>query len=89
MRAIYRYEVPVDGVPHQRVMTRGRVLSVGLRQREVVEFWALHDDTQQDVSRLFVVVGTGHPIPATDFRYCGHAYDYGGALVWHLLEINP
>lgn len=88
MTAIYRYEVPVDDRFHQFALC-GDPLGVGLRRPSVVEFWALHDPGETPQQRLFTVVGTGHPLPASFAQHWGFAYDRGGSLVWHLIEVAP
>lgn len=88
MTAIYRYTVPADDQIHPFVLT-GDPLGVGLRRTGVVEFWALHDDDEPGVGRLFTVVGTGHELPASFAQHWGFAYDHGGTFVWHLIEVTP
>jgi hypothetical protein len=87
---IFRYEVPVDDQWHDFKLW-GDPLAVQCRDIRAVEFWARHGGENADpsgLSRSFIVVGTGHPIP-TDARYWGTAIAPGGQLVWHLLELWP
>lgn len=82
---IFRYEVPVDDRWHEIELRGGYPLHVAARRRDVVEFWAHYDESQPVVEkRRFIVVGTGHPLPAAPTVYHGTAL--AGALVWHLLE---
>lgn len=53
---IYRYEVPVDDEPHP-VKLSGKILHVGCRNANIVEFWALHSGSPT-IERVFCVVGT-------------------------------
>ena len=83
---IYRYEVPVDDRVHHFSLS-GDPLAVGQRKRGVVEFWAVHHDTDDPDERHFTVVSTGQPLPPSFLCHWGHAYDMDGALVWHLIEV--
>lgn len=85
MTRILRYEVPVDDQYHEFDL-RGDVLAVGCRQPTVAEFWATHSDDAPTVTRRFLVVGTGHPMP-DNAAHRGTATAPGGHLVWHLLEV--
>ena len=87
MRRIFRYEVPVDDQPHTIALTAGPI-SVGCRQANRVEFWAIHDDDALVYQRTFIVVGTGHPLPSNSQTVHGTAVAPGGALVWHLVEVD-
>ena len=90
MRAIFRYEVPVDDQPHSFDLNAGP-LAVGCRQVDRVEFWAIHDDAATSAysyKRTFIVVGTGHPLPAKVRAVHGTAVAPGGHLVWHLIEVE-
>lgn len=89
MRSIFRYEVPVDDQPHSFDLSAGP-LAVGCRRPDRVEFWTIHDDdpTSYSGKRTFIVVGTGHPLPAKVRAVHGTAVAPGGALVWHLVEVE-
>jgi hypothetical protein len=89
MRRIFRYEVPVDDQLHTIALNAGPI-SVGCRQPDRVEFWAIHDDDAASYSgsRIFIVVGTGHPLPAKVRAVHGTAVAPGGDLVWHLVEVE-
>jgi hypothetical protein len=85
MKAIHRYEVPVDDEWHTLDLT-GEVLHVASRRRDVVEVWAIHDDQGDRLPRHFRIFGTGHPLPDGRLRHVGTAFADGGELVWHLME---
>lgn len=72
MKVIKRYQVPLAGW-HEREL-RGPVLSVGSRDPDVVEFWAVYDDTFTAHRRDFRVLGTDDDVP----RNCV----YHGSVVW-------
>ena len=46
--------------------------------------WAVVDPDQPTETRVFHVVGTGHPMPDTPLNYIGTATERG--FVWHLFE---
>ena len=81
---IYRYEVPVDDQWHTFQLS-GNPLAVNCRHMTTVEFWTRSNNVDPGLERSFIVVGTGHPIPA-ETHYWGTAVAPGGMLVWHLLE---
>lgn len=83
MSAIFRYEVPVDGLWHTLDLS-GAVLHVAARHPGAVEVWALTGG--MPVSREVQVFGTGQPLPDIPLRHVGTALIPGGALVWHLME---
>lgn len=86
MSAIYRYTVPVDDLRH-RIRLFGEIVHVGGRRMDEVEFWALHSEGGDSVERVFLVVGTGHPLPLDLVRVVGT--HVAGALAWHLVEVKP
>lgn len=89
MRRIFRFEVPVDDQPHRIALNAGPI-AIGCRQPDRVEFWAIHDDDPESFvgHRTFIVVGTGHPLPARVRAVHGTAVAPGGQLVWHLVEVE-
>lgn len=89
MRAVYRYEVPVDDQWHEITMWGGSpVLHVAARQLDVVEFWAEYRDWEwQTGPRWFRVFGTGQPLAESPMQHRGVALaGAAGQLVWHLYE---
>lgn len=87
-RAIYRYEVPVDGQWHAVDMT-GDIVHVAARELEVVEVWAFAGADSRHVKELRVF-GTGHALPAgyggAPLRHVGTALVRNSGLVWHLFQ---
>jgi hypothetical protein len=93
MRAVYRYEVPVDDQWHEITMGVGiPVLHVAARQIDVVEFWAesRHSDSGwewQTGPRWFRVFGTGQPLVESPMQHRGVTLaGAAGQVVWHLYE---
>jgi hypothetical protein len=87
MKRIFRHEVPVDDERHEFCLS-GPIVGVGARKSDVVEFWAVDDTTAVKDWRAFQVVGTGQPLPDDVIDFHGHVVVHGGALVWHLIEVE-
>lgn len=92
MRAVFRYQVPVDDGVHKIPMTSDPLPVVANSENTrdgqwAVEFWAEHDDDADKTERLFRVFGTGHPLP-DGAAYIGTAPRRSG-LVLHLYEVQP
>jgi hypothetical protein len=87
VRAVFRYEVPINDQPHSFELT-GDPLAVAAGHqgiRAIVEFWAESEDGGPVTTRTFQVFGTGQLLPygavwrGTTARLNG--------LVWHLYEL--
>lgn len=83
MKAVYRYEIPVDDGWHTLELS-GPVLHVAARDPRRVELWVVHG-AEPARPRTFRVFGTGHPLDDRAPTYVGTALAAGG-LVWHLWE---
>ena len=86
-RRMFRYQAGLDG-PVTIGLTGDPVAFGALAYSAGIEFWAEHDDTRPEVSRIFIVVGTGHRIP-DGAVYAGTAPRTPEGLVWHLYELKP
>lgn len=88
-RAVYRYQIGLDG-PEEIGLTGDPLAFGALGYSAGIEFWAEHDDAKPAVARTFVIVGTGHRIPAGAV-YVGTAPRAQDGIVWHLYELtaNP
>jgi hypothetical protein len=85
-RAVYRYEVPIDGRAHPLDLN-GFPLRVAVQtDTQVMEFWAEHWEERPTETLHFQVYGTGHPVPH-DAVYWGTA-DRVLGLVFHLYEVS-
>lgn len=82
---MFHYVVPVDDQPHEFRLTHDPA-AVATLAIDIVEFWAEHDGTSEEVSRVFQVFGTGHPLPP-GARHTGTAPRTEEGLVWHLYEL--
>jgi hypothetical protein len=56
-------------------------------QHEHPCLWVLVDPTAPTERRVFRIVGTGHPISG-DVRYVGTVQLDGGALIFHVFEVD-
>lgn len=79
-----RVAIPVDDAWYT-VQMRGPIVHVATRVPDEVEVWWLNAPTTPPHTREFIVVGTGHDIPAY-CRHVGSAIVPSGTLVWHLFE---
>lgn len=84
MRAVWKYEVPVEDRFAVLMPEGATVLTVQLQVGQPC-LWCLVDPHAAPVQREFVVRGTGHPFQETSQgRYVGTVQM--GALVWHYFE---
>lgn len=84
MKAMYRYEVPIDDRTHTIKLNNipsGHVAVVYAKE-PYLEFWAEHDDSYVGTNFNFRVFGTGHEVPE-NFWYVATAPRNLG-LVFHL-----
>ena len=91
MRAVWKYEIPITGGTHTRLLPVGasivRVGESAVTPSGHVTFWAEVDDKETQEPRLFRVIGTGHEIRPNE-TYVGTVVFPGRALVWHLFEVT-
>lgn len=85
---IYRYEIPIVDETSLDMPAESRILSVAASRTDELrlELWAAVDTSRASVTRSFLVVGTGNPIPSGPMSYHGTVQTHGGQFVWHLLE---
>lgn len=83
MRAIYKYQVPVDGQIHDYSIPTGAIVRHVDQQGNYPHLWVEVQSDAPTVTRTFRVFGTGHPIP-DGFVYVGSTMD--GPFVWHVFE---
>lgn len=86
---IHKYPLRLGGETNNISMPKGaQLLHVAAQETPVYEaqvcVWALVDPKERVVTRQFLIVGTGHPVPAG--KYVGTALMDGGALVWHVFD---
>lgn len=84
-QVIHRFEIPVDDRPHLVDLTGG-ILHAACRRHGVVDVWAYaRPEGMEPMRRTFLVVGTGHPLPAGTSHAATAITPYG-TLAWHILE---
>jgi hypothetical protein len=69
-------------------MPHGAKLLAVQEQRGEAQLWALVDPGAKTYPRSFRVYGTGHDLPDDPGQYVGTFQMKGGALVFHLFEVN-
>jgi len=94
---VLRYEVPVDDFTHVISLSGEVYPFINASHPHIVEFWSL-DTGGPSTDRKFRVVGTGQPLPISEYwegDYVGTAIHIitpsglpGSRLVWHLFEIK-
>jgi hypothetical protein len=85
VRAVHRYEVPVDDEAHD-IELSGPIVHVDCRNPDRVEIWAVAGEHEPMV-RTFQVFGAGQPLPDNAAHIGTALAGRGGALVWHLFEL--
>lgn len=83
MKFIWKYTLEITDEQTIKMPVGLKILSAQL-QANAVCIWALCDAEQRMEQRHFVIIGTGHPVPA--FRLTYIATIQQECLVWHLFE---
>lgn len=85
MKKIWKYPLPISGLPVIPMQRGARVLSVDV-QHGKAQVWALVDPEAPTELRKFRVVETGHPLEEeiASMRFIGTVLL--GFLVWHIFE---
>lgn len=82
MRTVFKYKIDDFGI---KVPGGSKVVLIG-RQGCDWYVWLDHETTAQPETRIFTVVGTGHPIP-DGATHVGSFQD--PPFVWHVYELAP
>jgi len=87
-KRIYKYQVQVKDNFSIDMPRNAHILCVQL-QLEVPYIWAMVDTDAETVTRDFMVIGTGNPIPelTKGYAHIGTFQLHGGSLVFHLMEV--
>ncbi len=88
MRVIHKYTVP-PGCSAYKFHRGAVILTIQVVQHGEVVMWALIDDSKPTMTREFLLVGTGQPMPTDTLDYIGTVQLEGGALILHLFEVMP
>lgn len=85
---VYKYELPINDMVVMRLHEGTEILYVAEQGQGHLFMWALVDPHQPQLTRRFIVRGTGHVIAyeRRDLRYIGIAPMYSGGLVFHVFE---
>jgi len=90
MKSIWKY--PVEGgtdIIHIEMPKDAEIISMQV-QHGTPCIWAIVDDNNEKVDRVFEIIGTGHSLP--ELRYLERKFIdtfqvNGGSLVFHLFEL--
>ncbi len=88
MRAIYKYDAPLTSQPFTIELPKGAEVLAFDEQGGRIYFWAMVDPAAETETRTLHIAGTGHPLPDEKMRYIGTCQQAGGALIWHLFELE-
>jgi hypothetical protein len=89
VKRVLKWDVPVDDREH--TIGAGFIAHVGCQQGpETVQVWTEQSDDHPTrwPARTVRVFGTGQPLP-DGARHLGSVVSAGGALVWHVYEVQP
>jgi len=86
-KSVWKFPVSLGGFS-TRMPVGSEVLTVQVQELVGPCMWALVDPEAEEEVRVFVVVGTGHPMAdeISAFDYIDTFQIHGGQLVWHLFE---
>ena len=87
MRTIFKYPVQIADQFDVEMPAGASVLSVQV-QGDQPQMWVAVDTEARVVRRAFAVRGTGHPLQRDVGRFVGTFQMLGGALVFHLFDID-
>jgi len=89
MKTIFKYVLPQVDEVRVSMPVFAEVLSVGVQNNEIC-VWALVDPKIPSLLRTFRIAGTGHPTQDPDkWKFLGTVHLYGGALVFHVFQLDP
>lgn len=88
MKTIWKYTLKITEV--QKVMIpKGADILCVQTQFDLPAIWAIVDSSETLFdSRIFLIVGTGNPMPANPCEYIGTFQAHRGNFVGHLFEIT-
>lgn len=86
MKTIHKYPLRPSDSTLLSIPEGAQVLCVQV-QHDQPYIWVLVESDRHPESRLFRMVGTGHPMPEEVKEYIGSFQLLGGNLVFHLFEI--
>jgi hypothetical protein len=89
-RAVWKFPLPFPGndLFTIEMPASAEILSLQMQFNEP-QIWALVTPGADMEIRRFRVAGTGHPIDEQAIRFVGTFQFAGGALIFHVFEIQP
>ena len=92
MKTIWKYPLPISGQVTVKMPKGAEVLSAKSQHGRDVTLWALVDDSAEEEMRLFVIVGTGHPILPVEgdyrkLKFLATVIVEDGTFVFHVFEL--
>ena len=90
MQKVFKYPLELKSEQRVEIPVGASYLHVDV-QRGQICLWALVEDDAQCEMRLFLIAGTGHPVPenVTSMEHVGSVLTDNGAFVWHVFDITP
>ena len=88
MKQVFKYPIPIRDDFSLALPGGARILDVQV-QNGVGCIWALVDASIPPIMRRFRLAGTGHPLNEPHLIHIGTFQLEGGALVFHLFEVEP
>lgn len=88
MRTIYKYPIPIIDDFTLDLPGGARILDVQIQDGKPC-IWAIVDTELPPIRRWFRLAGTGHPLDKVHLIHVGTFQLKGGALVFHLFEVEP
>jgi hypothetical protein len=86
MRRVLKFKLSHTAPVNEFTLRGGRFLHVGIDGTGAHCIWMEEDDTKEEVTSRFVILGTGWPIPDGGCTYQGSWTS--GEFVWHLYEVD-
>ena len=89
MKTIWKYTIPVLDIFSLELPQGAKILTVQ-EQHGNPQIWVLVNSDKTLETRIFRLVGTGHPIEIEDSKleYIGTVQVVGGSFIGHLFEIR-
>jgi hypothetical protein len=87
MKTVWKYEFGMADYVEIEMPVECEILCVQMQGGQPC-VWALANPNEQKIIRRFRIAGTGHPIGHESMSYVGTFQMAGGALVFHVFEVN-
>ena len=86
-KTVWKFPLELERLTTVAMPAGARIISVGRQKAGVPTIWAEVDseETAKEI-RVFLIVGTGHPLPEIDLAFVGTVFDE--PFVWHIYETD-